>query len=88
MMTFFILYLGLINLLAFALYGSDKHRARRSEQRISEAALLAIALLGGAFGAWAAMYLFRHKTRHVKFVLCVPLFLLLHGYLIYRFVIE
>ena len=88
MMTFFLLYFVLINLLTMALYGSDKHRARRSEQRISEAALLAIALLGGALGAGVSMLLFRHKTRHVKFVLFVPLFLLLHGYLFYRFVIE
>ncbi|MBQ8565839.1 MAG: DUF1294 domain-containing protein [Bacteroidaceae bacterium] len=76
--------LSCINIVAFAMYGIDKYRARKQQHRISEATLLGIALAGGALGAWIAMYTFRHKTRHVKFVLLVPLFLAAHIYLIYR----
>ncbi len=67
-----------LNLLAFALYGIDKRKAKRGAWRISEATLLLIAALGGSVGALLGMELFRHKTRHVKFRVLVPLFLSLH----------
>lgn len=73
----------LVNVVAFAIYGIDKYKARRQQRRISEAALLTIALAGGALGAWIAMYTFRHKTRHAKFVVLVPLFLAAQIYLVY-----
>lgn len=73
----------LVNVVAFAMYGIDKYKARRQQRRISEAALLTIALAGGALGAWIAMYTFRHKTRHAKFVVLVPLFLAAQIYLVY-----
>ena len=73
-----------INIAAFVMYGIDKHRAIRKQHRIPEATLLCVAMIGGALGAWVAMYCFRHKTRHVKFALFVPLFLAAHIYLIYR----
>lgn len=72
-----------LNLVAFVVYGIDKRLAQKSQRRISEATLLGIAFMGGALGAWIAMYTFRHKTLHTKFVLLVPLFLALHIYLIY-----
>jgi uncharacterized membrane protein YsdA (DUF1294 family) len=77
-------YLLLVNILSLALYGSDKVRARRRDERIPERVLLGIALLGGALGAGIGMCLFRHKTRHWQFVLFVPLFLLAHLYILYR----
>ena len=43
--------------------------------RISERTLLTLAAVGGAWGAYAAMQLFRHKTRHKKFAVGVPLML-------------
>ena len=67
-----------LNLLAFALYGIDKRKAKRGAWRISEVTLLLIAALGGSIGALLGMELFRHKTRHVKFRVLVPLFLILH----------
>ena len=66
------------NLLAFALYGVDKLKAKKGAWRISEATLLLIALLGGSLGALLGMELFRHKTKHWKFKILVPLFLILH----------
>ena len=73
----------LVNILSLALYGSDKVRARRRDERIPECVLLGIALLGGALGAGLGMWLFRHKTRHWRFVVFVPLFLLVHLYILY-----
>ena len=70
-------YLILMNLIAFALYGIDKRRAKQGAWRISEYTLLLVALLGGSLGALLSMRYFRHKTRHRKFRYGVPLILLL-----------
>ena len=67
-----------LNLLSFALYGIDKSKAKRGAWRIPEKTLLLAALLGGSLGALLGMEVFRHKTKHWKFKLLVPLFLILH----------
>ncbi|MCR5821143.1 MAG: DUF1294 domain-containing protein [Bacteroidaceae bacterium] len=65
-------YLFAINIIAFFLYAEDKRFAHYGRWRIPEAVLLATAVLGGAYGAGAAMWLFRHKTRHTAFLWTVP----------------
>lgn len=73
----FACYLIVINLVAFALMGIDKHRAKvRGTRRIPERTLFLSALLGGSIGAIAGMQLFRHKTKHRYFVWGMPLILL------------
>ena len=71
-----LLYLIIINAAAFLLMLADKLKAKRGAWRISEATLLGMAAIGGSVGALAGMYLFRHKTRHLKFTLGIPLILL------------
>lgn len=66
-----------VNLVAFFLYGLDKWKAVRGLWRISERTLLLLALAGGSAGAFLAMRIFRHKTRHVLFQFGVPLIFLL-----------
>lgn len=68
-------YVIVINIVAFLLMGEDKRRARKHLWRISEKSLFLCSLLGGSAGAWAGMYVFRHKTRHWYFVLGMPLIL-------------
>lgn len=68
-----LLLLAAANLAAFALFGADKQKARAGGWRISERALFTSALLGGGFGAWCGMYFFRHKTKHISFMLLIPL---------------
>jgi len=70
-----------VNLVALIMYGYDKMKARKGERRISEKALLSIALLG-PFGAMDGMRWFRHKTRKLKFKV-VPLFAVLHVLLVF-----
>ena len=60
-------YLIFVNLAAFAAFGIDKRRARKHQYRISEEALLGLALIGGAAGALAGMYFFQHKTKKLLF---------------------
>ncbi len=57
----------LSSLVALALYGADKRRAKRGAWRIPEKVLLGISFLCGAPGALLGMKLFRHKTQHVYF---------------------
>jgi uncharacterized membrane protein YsdA (DUF1294 family) len=73
------LYAGLlaINLLGFVLAGVDKRRAVRKLWRIPERQLLLVAFLGGSVGLYLGFRVFRHKTRHPKFMIGVPLVLLL-----------
>ncbi len=78
MKTILLAALLLVNLLAFALYGIDKLKAKKGAWRIPESTLLLVAFLGGSLGALLGMELFRHKTKHAKFKVLVPLFLILH----------
>ena len=75
MTEFLPLYLILINAAALVLMLSDKLKAKRGAWRIPEATLMGVALLGGSIGALLGMRLFRHKTRHLKFTLGIPLIL-------------
>ena len=69
-MTEFLVYLlvlVLVSLGAFSLYASDKMRAQNNLWRIPEAWLFAVGFFGGAAGAFAGMFVFRHKTKHWYF---------------------
>ena len=71
-----LLYLIIINAAGFLLMLADKLKAKRGVWRIPEATLMAIAAMGGSIGSLAGMYCFRHKTRHIKFTLGIPLILI------------
>ena len=73
MPPFLLLYLILINLLGFVLYGVDKAKSKGRSRRIPERTLLWVARLGGGLGCWLGMMLFRHKTKHTRFMILVPL---------------
>ena len=64
-----------VNIIAFCVYGIDKRKAQKNRRRIPEAVLFALAFAGGALGAWAGMYVFRHKTRKWYFAWGIPLIL-------------
>ncbi len=77
MPSILLLYLLLINLLGFVLYGLDKAKSRGRGRRIPERVLLWVARLGGGAGCWMGMMLFRHKTKHDRFMALVPLWTVL-----------
>ena len=70
------IYLLIINAIAFCLMLIDKYKARKNHWRLPEATLISTALLGGSIGALIGMYTVRHKTRHAKFTIGIPLILL------------
>lgn len=71
-----LIYLAAINVVTFFLYGIDKWKAKRSKWRVSEAALIWMAILGGSVGAWLGMKTWHHKTLHKKFQYGIPFILL------------
>lgn len=75
--NYIVYYLILINLIAFFLMAADKWKARHHAWRIPEKTLFLSGVLGGCPGALAGMYLFRHKTKHLTFVLGMPAILIL-----------
>ena len=72
-----IYYLLSIHAAAFLLMLADKHKARKNLWRVPEAVLMGSALLGGSVGALAGMYACRHKTKHLKFTVGIPVILAL-----------
>ena len=79
----FILYLIVINLITFIIFGVDKRRAIKKRWRIPEKTLFLLAIIGGSLGAEMGMYGFHHKTRHPQFVIGIPLILIVQIILIY-----
>ena len=73
-----VLYLIIINAAGFFLMLKDKRAAIKSAWRIPEATLMGVAAAGGCFGIYWGMMLFRHKTKHPKFRIGVPLIIALY----------
>lgn len=82
---YLLIYVVLINILAFSIMSIDKNRATNgnSRNRISEKTLFTYALFLGALGIFAGMYAFRHKTKHMKFVIFIPVLFILNCISIY-----
>ena len=78
---FLILYAIIVNIAGLAEMGIDKRRARRGAFRIPEVNLFLTALIGGSIGCIVGMYLFRHKTKHRRFVILMPLICIVHVFL-------
>ena len=71
--SYLLVLLAVRSVFLFAMMGIDKGKARRGTWRIPEKTLFVFALLGGAVGGTAGMFLFRHKTKHLSFRLLFPL---------------
>lgn len=75
-MKFILIYLLIVNAAGFLVMTLDKLFAKEKMWRIPERSLLGVAAMGGSIGVLAAMYTVRHKTKHAKFYLGVPLILI------------
>ena len=62
----------MVNIALFILMGVDKVKAIKGSRRIPEATLFLLALIGGGLGGSFGMFSFRHKTRHLKFLIGFP----------------
>lgn len=67
-------YFALISLISVIVTVYDKWAAKhRPQKRIRESSLLALSLIGGSAAMLATMLIIRHKTRHAKFMVGIPL---------------
>ncbi|WP_339532448.1 DUF1294 domain-containing protein [Pseudomonas mucidolens] len=69
---------GLVSVVTFFLYWSDKRKAEGGNWRTPEKILHALELAGGWPGALIAQQVFRHKTRKVAYQAVFWLIVLLH----------
>ena len=74
-MQYLLIYLLILNAVGFLLMLIDKKKAQLGRWRIRESTLMAVAALGGSIGSLLGMYTVRHKTKHIKFTLGIPLIL-------------
>lgn len=65
-------YLFVVNVIGFVLMFVDKKRAQNNQWRIKEATLFLTAAIGGSIGAMLGMKVFRHKTKHLSFLIGMP----------------
>ncbi|KKY01558.1 MULTISPECIES: DUF1294 domain-containing protein [Paraclostridium] len=72
-MKIFSIYFLIISCISFLLMYIDKQKAIKREWRIPESTLMTLSLIGGAVGTYLGMYTFRHKTKHTKFTIGVPI---------------
>lgn len=73
----------ILNSFSFILYFIDKQKAIHHKRRISERTLLLSAFLFASLGAILSMLIFKHKTKKLKFIIAVPLFLVLHIFILF-----
>lgn len=76
------IWLLLINIVTFFVFGWDKFKAKYKEKhegarRVPEKTLFLLAILGGSVGALLGMKVWRHKTLHKTFRFGIPAILIL-----------
>lgn len=72
-MNYFLIYLAVISAVSVIVTVANKVKAIRHRRRVRERTLLILAALGGSVAMLITMLLIRHKTRHPKFMLGIPL---------------
>lgn len=77
-MKYLYIYLLLINAAGYLFMQIDKKKAKKGAWRIPEATLMTVAAFGGSLGCLIGMYQFRHKTKHKKYTIGIPLLLSIH----------
>ena len=70
-------YLGVISVIAVVVTIADKVKAKRGAWRVPENTLLLLSALGGSVAMLVTMLLIRHKTKHLKFMLGIPIIIVL-----------
>ncbi len=73
-----LIYFGVISVLTVLITVYDKLASKAGKWRVPEATLLLTGLFGGAFAEFITMQIIRHKTMHRKFMILLPLEIILH----------
>lgn len=81
----FTYYLIVINLIATVVCVIDKISAIKGGRRVSENNLMLISIIGGSIFMYFTMKIIRHKTKHSKFMIGLPIIIFLQAALIIGF---
>ncbi|WP_252236672.1 DUF1294 domain-containing protein [Clostridium sp. CH2] len=82
MVKIVLIYLLFINFIGFCIMLIDKNRAIHKEWRVPEKTLIGISIIGGSIGMLLGMFTFRHKTKHLKFLLGIPVIIIIQFYIV------
>ena len=79
MLLYFVIgYLVAISLVSIVVCCYDKFAAKHNPRhRTREATLLLLSALGGSVAMFLTMQIIRHKTKHVKFMVGIPVIFVL-----------
>lgn len=86
-MKYFLIYLAAVSIIAVIMTVSDKSRAKKHKRRIAEKTLFGMAVLGGSAAMYLTMLAIRHKTKHKRFMIGLPLIIIVQAIVI-AFVIK
>lgn len=81
-------YLVIVNVAGFLMAFIDKRKAIKNKWRVPEKSLFLSAILGGGIGLYMGFKTFRHKTLHKRFMIGVPLIVILQLLIIIFFIIQ
>ena len=89
-LTVILAYLAIISLISIivCIYDKKISKKNRVELRIPEKTLLLLSAFGGSVAMLITMLIIRHKTKHVKFMLGIPLIIVIQAcavYLLFHF---
>jgi len=83
-----LIYAAAVSVYGFVLMGRDKKKAAEHKWRIPEKRLFLTAAIGGSIGVLLGMLIFRHKTKHVSFVIGIPLIITIQCLVILVFALK
>ena len=74
-----LIYLAVISLVSIIVCIYDKaiSKKNRVELRIPEKSLIILSILGGSVAMYITMQMVRHKTKHAKFMIGIPVIIVL-----------
>lgn len=88
----FLIYYFVLAVVSAAITVADKTAAKKNKWRVPEATLMLIGLIGGALPMYLTMKAIRHKTQHKKFMIGLPVEMVIHtvifAYAVYALVIR
>lgn len=85
-MEYLVIYILIINIISFFIMYYDKKRSVKHKWRVPESRLFLFASIFGSLGIWSGMYIFKHKTKHGKFVFGVPIILAIQLGILYKLI--
>ncbi len=72
------IYFALISLVAFCMVAYDKRAAKKKpKNRTPEKHLFFTAVIGGSVMMYTSMLIFRHKTKHKRFMIGLPIIMIM-----------